>query len=283
MLDTDFRFYFPLEKGGVKEKNGERFIYGVASTEDLDLDAEVVTASGLKKSLDYFLQHGRIDYDHLSKSEPRYIIGEPLKAHFDGQNRFHIMGKLYKGLDVADQVWGLLKAGCSRLGWSVGGKVIKKAMQFNKSLNKFVPCVVEALINHVALTPHPKNLKTFATATAYGDFMKSLADPRQTFGTIINLGGQEYVVAEKGAFEKAISTGGGAGGSTPLGTSPIIPQSLESDVKVVQRYIRGSHFSADANASRRWFKSQGLDQARADAFAAYIAKNAKRIAGIRNR
>jgi hypothetical protein len=166
----------------------------------------------------------------------------------------------------------------------VGGKVLKKAMQFDKSLNKFVPRVVEALINHVALTPHPKNLQTYATATAYGDFMKSLADPKQSFGQVIDVAGKQFILAEADALQKAISTGGGAaGGTTPLGTNPIIPQSLEHDVKTVVRYIRSSQFSTDANATRRWFKSQGIDQERADAFAAYIAKNAGRISGIRGR
>ncbi len=282
MLDNEFKFFCPIEKGGVKEKNGERHVYGIASTEDLDLDQEIVSASGLKKSLDYFLKHGRIDYDHKSKDEPRYIVGEPVRAHFDGQSRFHVHAKLYKGLDIADQVWGLLKAGSTRLGWSIGGRVIKKAMQFDKSLNKMVPKVVEALINHIAITPHPKNVNTFATANAYGDFMKSLADPAQTFGTIINLEGKEYVLAEKSQFQKALSAGGSAGGSG-LGRSPIIPQSLESDVKVFVGYVSSKDFTTDPDATRAWFKSNGISAERADALAAYLVKNAGRVNKIRNR
>ena len=59
MLDDKFQFFFPIEKAGVAERNGKRYVYGVASTEDLDLDEEVVAASGLKKSRDYFLKNGR--------------------------------------------------------------------------------------------------------------------------------------------------------------------------------------------------------------------------------
>lgn len=285
MQDSEFKFFLPIEKAGVAEKNGERHVYGVASTEDLDLDNEIVGACGLKKSLDYFLKHGRIDYDHKSKDEPRFIVGEPVEASFDGQNRFHIHGKLYKGLDIADQVWGLLKAGSTRLGWSIGGKVIKKAMQFDKSLNRFVPRVVEALINHVAITPHPKNVNTFATASAYGAFMKSLASPGTTVGTILNLNGVEYILAERGELEKAMSLGSGgpAGGTTALGTNPVIPQSLESDVKIFQSYVRTGGFTKDANANRQWFKSRGIADDRANALAAYIGKNYERILKIRDK
>lgn len=284
-MQDQFQVFIPFEKGSAQEKDGERFVYGVASTEDLDLDQEVVAASGLKKSLAYFLKHGRIDYDHKSKDEPRFIIGEPVEARFDAQSRMHLKGRLYKGLDVSEQVWGLLKAGSTRLGWSIGGKVIKKAMQFDKSLNKFVPKVVEALINHVAITPHPKNVNTFATASAYGDFMKSLATGDKTVGTILDIGGKEFILAEKDAFEKAIGTmsGGPAGGTTALGTSPVIPQSLESDVKVFRSYVRSKHFNADADASRAWFKSQGLSAERSDALADYIHRNAHRIRDIRQK
>lgn len=280
-MQDAFQVFIPFEKGSAQEKDGERFVYGVASTEDLDLDQEVVAASGLKKSLDYFLKHGRIDYDHKSKEEPRFIVGEPVEARFDEKNRMHLKGRLYKGLDVSEQVWGLLKAGSTRLGWSIGGKVIKKAMQFDKSLNKFVPKVVEALINHVAITPHPKNVNTFATASAYGDFMKSLATGDKTFGTIVDIGGKEFILAEKDAFEKAISAG--VAGGTPLGTNPVIPQSLESDVKVFSAYVRSKHFNSDADASRKWFKSQGLDDERSEALSDYISRNADRIRVIRHR
>lgn len=283
MLDDEkFRFFIPisLEKSGEKGEDGERIIYGVASTEDLDLDEEVVGACGLKKSLNYFLKHGRIDYDHKSKDQPKFIIGEPLEAHFDDKNRFHLKGKLYKGKgqDIADQVWNLVKAGCTRLGWSVGGKVLKKAMQFDKSLGRFVPKVTEALINHVAITPHPKNVHTFATASAYGNFMKSLASS-PTVGTIINLGGRDYIVADREEFEKAMSTGSGGpvGGTTSVGTHPGIPQALDKDIKVFMRYAHSKGFSRDADASRRWFKSQGVRSSKADAFAAYIAKNHAKI------
>ena len=282
MLDSAFQFFLPIEKGSVQEKDGERFVYGVASTEDLDLDQEIVSASGLKKSMDYFLKHGRIDYDHKSKDEPRFIIGEPVEGEFDEKNRMHIKARLYKGLDVSEQVWSLLKAGTTRLGWSIGGKITKKAMQFDKSLNRFVPKVVEAIINHIAITPHPKNVHTYATANAYGSFMKSLASPGASLGTIIELGGKEYVLAEREHFEKAISAGGGDVGGAPS-LNPVIPQDLEGDVKIFQSYVGSEHFTKDANASRQWFKSQGLDDHKADALASYCAKHHERILKIRSR
>jgi hypothetical protein len=271
--DHAFGFWLPIEKGGVKEENGERLIYGVTSTEDLDLDDEIVSASGLKKSLDYFIRHGRLDYDHKSKDEPKYIIGEPIEGKFDDQNRMHIKGRIYKGMQIADQCWELLKAGTTRLGWSVGGKILKKSLCFDKSLGRMVPKVTEALINHIALTPHPKNVHTHATATAYGSFMKSLAAPESTLGTIINLDGKEYVLASRDELEKAISSAGG----TALGTNPVITQSLESDIKVLKNFITLRNRPDDPEAVLNWFKSQGIDSDKADAFAAVISKNADRI------
>lgn len=279
MKDSNFQFWMPIEKGGVIEKDGNRFIYGVASTEDLDLDQEVVSASGLKKSLDYFMKHGRLDYDHRSKDEPKYIIGEPVEARFDEMNRMHIKGQLYKGMEIADQCWSLLKAGTSRLGWSVGGKIIKKSLCFDKSLGRMVPKVTEALVNHIALTPHPKNTSTFATANAYGSFMKSLASPgSDALGTILKLDGKEYVLASREELEKAIST---ASGGTPTGVNPVIAQSLESDIKVLKEFISLRNRPADPEAVLTWFKSQGIDEERADAFASCIMKNADRISRIK--
>lgn len=285
MSESDFRFWVPIEKGGVKEEGGHRYVYGVASTEDLDFDEEVVDATGIKKSLDYFLKSGRIDYDHRSKEEPKFIIGHPVEGTFDAQRRFHIKGELYKGkgMEIAEQVWDQLRGGNQRLGWSIGGKVLKRAMCFNKSAGKMVPRVVEALINHAAITPHPKNSNTFATTKAYGDFLKSLANPSSTVGTIMNVGGKEYVFVEREELEKAIAAGGGAGGALPGHVNPIVPQDLESDVKVFRSYIKTEHYNGDANAVKQWFKSQGLADDRAEALAAYLAKHSKKVAAIQTR
>lgn len=278
MLEKDeFRFWVPIEKGGAVEKDGERYVYGVASTEDLDIDEEVVSASGLKKSLEYFLRHGRLDWDHKSKQEPKYIIGEPVDAKFDERNRMHIKGKLYKGMEIAEQAWQQLKSGNNRLGWSVGGKVLKKGMTFHKSVNKFVPCVTDVLVNHIALTPHPVNTKTYATPQPYGEFMKSLASPKNSIGTVISLNGVDYVIATRESLEKAMT----AAGSSEIHTNPVVTQSLDSDIKVFKDYVRSEHYSGDPDASRQWFKSQGISDERAMAFAEYIAKNHDRIRSLR--
>lgn len=277
----NFGFWVPIEKGGIQETaDGKRFVYGVASTEDLDLDQEVMDASGLKKSLDYFLKNGRIDYDHQSKKEPKFIIGEPRDGKIDAQNKFHLKAELYKGLEIADQCWKLLKAGSTRLGWSVGGSVLKKSVQFDKSLQKFVPKITEVLINHIALTPHPKNTNTFATANAYGAFIKSLARPETSLGTLVKLGGNDYLVVRPDELEKAIST---ASGGSPTGLNPVIPQSLEGDIKVFKSYVLSEDFQSDPDATKRWFKNQGLGDVVAEGFAAYIEKNADKIASVKNK
>lgn len=280
MSESDFQFRFPVEKGGARVEGGRRFVYGVASTEKLDLDKEVVGAECISKSLDYFLKNGRIDWDHKSKTEPRFIIGKPVKGTFDAQKRFHVKAELYKGMEIADQVWEQLQAGNDRIGWSIGGKVLKKSLQFDKSQGEWRPRIVEALINHIALTPHAKNTDTYATTKPYADFIKSLATiDTPTLGQIVVIAGQEYLLAKRDEIEKAISSGGG----TALGTNPIIPQSLEQDIKVFKSYVTSSDFSRDPDAILAHFSKNGTDKDLAKAIASYLSRNGKRVAAIRGK
>jgi len=265
----EFEFWFPIDKANARVENGKRIVYGVASDETLDMDGEIVSSPAIKKSLNYLLKHGRIDYDHKSKLEPKYIIGEPLEAKFDNKNNFHIKTLLYKGLEIADQVWEQLKAGNNRLGWSVGGRVLAKAMQFDKSLNRRVSKITNALINHIALTPHPKNLNTFATVKPYKEWLKSMGDPTH------NCCGMCEIVGSKSCAEmhKAISTSGG----TALGTNPVIPQSLEKDVKRFKEYVRSKSFSTCPKKTASFLMSKGMDKETAYCVGDYVAKNKDRL------
>jgi hypothetical protein len=254
---NEFEFFVPIEKAGIKEENGKRIIYGVASSENIDMQGEVVGCEAIRKSLKHLLSFGRIDYDHRSKISPKFIIGEPMEAKFDSKNNFHIKGLLYKGVEIADDCWKQLKAGNSRLGWSIGGRVIAKAMQFDKSLN------------HVALTPHPINTDTFATIKPYGEWLKSLGDPKNNCCGMCMLGGERIC-------NKAISTAG----NTALGTNPVIPQDLEKDVKILQFYIKSPKFSSDPKESMKYFLGKGVERSRIKDFAKYILKNKTKIGKI---
>lgn len=279
---TDFRFWVPIEKSGVKETSGKRYVYGVASSEAVDLDAEIVGKEAIQKSLDYFLRHGRIDYDHKSKIDPKFIIGEPVAASFDGKNQFHIKGLLYKGVEVADNLWKQFRAGNTRMGWSIGGKIINRTLQFNKSLRKMVPRVTEAIINHVAITPHPKNTGTWATITPYGEFVKSLAtaaDP--SIGRVINLGGKDFIIAEREELAKAIAAGYDAAYAT--GGGALRAQDLEGHVKVFKDFITSKNFSKDPDAVRHFFTEKGIGDDLAKAFSRYIGENYQRIKDLRSK
>lgn len=269
-----FEFWVPIEKGGVKEVNGERIIYGIASSEDIDMDNEIVSAGAIRKSLDYFLKHGRLDYDHKSKDDPKYIVGEPLAGRFDDKNNFHLKGKLYKGLEVADSVWQQLKAGNTRMGYSIGGRVLQKAVQFDRLTNKRTPKVTNALINHIAITPHPKNLSTWATVKPYGEWLKSLGSPKNNCCGMCEITGKSC-----DEMHKAVT----AAGNTAVGTNPVMPQDLESDLKVFKKYLTSDIFSFDPDAHKKYFLTKGVKDETAKALSRYITKNKTRISKITTR
>ncbi|MFA7086298.1 MAG: hypothetical protein WC145_06490 [Aliarcobacter sp.] len=69
------RIQFPVIKS-VRGANGDYIIEGIASDEGLDLESEVVKATGWLKHIDYLVNQGKITWDH----QPGLILGEILQA-----------------------------------------------------------------------------------------------------------------------------------------------------------------------------------------------------------
>lgn len=168
--DELFHFFTALEKGGVKEEDGERLIEGTAATPDRDTQGETVLMDGL--DLTYFWKYGKINWEH--KKEPAFIIGEPVSGNVNPK-RFHLRSRLYKGLPIADQAWLLAKAtdGNERpaLGFSVEGKVLERDPRDQTK-------ILRAMVVNVALTANPVNTNTFA------DVVKSFAGLEKGLDTV---------------------------------------------------------------------------------------------------
>lgn len=157
--NNDFNFFVPLsniEKGKDKNGNEVMIVEGIASTDDEDADEEVLVPNGY--ILDRFRSMGFINWNHMSKSDPSKIIGEPIDCYVK-DNKFYIKGMLYpdqkQARDTYELIQILKKSGSSRkLGWSIEGKVLQRDPNNPKR-------VTRALITGVAITPTPVNSNTF--------------------------------------------------------------------------------------------------------------------------
>lgn len=159
---ADFELGMPLMTKGKDDVSGRRFVQGVASTPDKDLQNEYVIQKGL--DLRYFLKHGYYNDDHKPGFENK--VGQPTEAEIKRVTDSH--GKSLLGLwtrgylwvkgfhDGADHIWSLAKAleasGSDRqLGFSIQGKVLTREGSR----------ILKAWIQDIAITPSPVNTATW--------------------------------------------------------------------------------------------------------------------------
>ena len=74
------------------------FVEGLASTDKLDLDQQILKPSGF--ILDYFKKSGFVNWNHQSSISPNAIIGEPVEAKVNDEN-FFLKAKLYGWSNLA--------------------------------------------------------------------------------------------------------------------------------------------------------------------------------------
>lgn len=159
--EPDFDFWFPaeIEKANNNEDGvvdySNMFMSGIASTEDVDLDEQILKSDGL--DVNYLLQRGFINWHHQPKNAPATVIGEPVVAKITSQPKgLFIKAKIYD-TDVGRQAYDLAnmlkkQSSTRRLGWSIEGKVVEKDGNV----------ITKARLTGVALTHAPKNRNTFA-------------------------------------------------------------------------------------------------------------------------
>lgn len=151
-------FFMPLQfEKAVDKKTGKTNykFHGVASDDSEDLDKEILEPGGF----DYndLLKYGTVNYNHLTKSTPRAVVGEPTSARVEG-NKFIIDGILYGDSQLARDIIEtaqLLENSSSsrRMGMSLEGVPILRDPINNKRIKK-------ARITGVAITLSPKNKNT---------------------------------------------------------------------------------------------------------------------------
>ena len=132
------------------------FIEGLASTDKLDLDQQILKPSGF--ILDYFNKSGFINWNHQSAVSPDAIIGEPVETRVNEEN-FFLKAKLYGWSNLAKNIYTIAlnlekdENSDRTLGWSVEGLTLE--LEDN--------LVSKMLVTNVALCFTPKNNDSYAS------------------------------------------------------------------------------------------------------------------------
>jgi hypothetical protein len=235
---NDFNFIVPISdetiNKAVSTSKSDRYknmiLEGVASDNSKDVDGETLEPIGYE--IDRFLDSGYINYEHLSKKSPKFLIGEPIKAEIKG-NKFHIKAKLWENSDVAkatyDKIIEMKEAGSKRRpGWSIEGKALARDPMNPKRITK-------ALITNVALTFSPVNGNTWADISkgiqkedyVETEYEKKNGDKDYLFEFVKN--GKKYQVQRDYTVIEVIDKAMGVEAIKPL-----IPESLDKKTKILE-------------------------------------------------
>jgi hypothetical protein len=159
--DDEFTFWVPMDisKADPKDlKDQRRWIQGIASTTDVDLQMETVDQNGIDFS--YFLKHGYFNNDHKPGFENK--VGQPTECKVTKQGLW-TKGFLFQKHKVSDAIWELAQSlevskSDRKLGFSIQGKVTRREGRR----------IAKCWIQDVAITAAPINTNTWL------DVLKSL-------------------------------------------------------------------------------------------------------------
>lgn len=227
LLDSlpDHMVFETMLKARAATEGLDRIIYVEASSEDRDIDEEIVLAKALQASTAYFLKFGVVDLDH--KSMPavadklgliaeEWRIGQPVDVRLDGSTTM-VKARLFSGdtplAEKANLVWdGLTKlAPPARYYASVGGSILGREVRIDPKTGDRVPVVTKTRWNNLALSSTPVNPHLSpASSSPVGVFAKSM---------------NGYVLA------KGLSAGYGTDVAGLAGGSALRVQSLDHTIK----------------------------------------------------
>jgi hypothetical protein len=260
-----------------------RHIYGEASNPTLDLEGDVVDASGVSQSMDFWKSHGKVDWCHKGAALPDYLVGEPVDWLQKG-GRLMIEGELYDDWPMADKVHQLLQSG-AKLGYSLGGKILKTAPVFDKDFGGMVKKVQKVFVNHVAVTPFPVNYNTNVTLVPWDRFVGML--DKSIIGKNSGAGDKEL----SQALNKTMSTVSGSAlltESLEHGGNRELKRTLQNIISMMkggapkpERYFNKSgQFHSPRHAHNYLVKCQGVKPTNADALVDYLVLRNFEIASI---
>lgn len=224
VITDTWSFWTPLEKAEEDSSDGTRRIKGIASTDDEDLQGEIVKQGGIDTS--YFLKYGYFNNDH--KPGAKNKVGQPTLCRHT-KDGLYVEGTLFKGshAQVANELWDFiltLKDSDSdrRVGMSVQGKTRRRQGNI----------IMSSWIQDIAITPAPINTHTWV------DILKSFSGctwcANQGTDVCLSCGkcSKSLTGDEDSDAEKALSVGHGnptVGGGTS--GAALRTESLDSDDK----------------------------------------------------
>lgn len=238
--DETFSFWMPVQavesvsKGGAAgtEKNGKRWVQGIASTENRDLQGEIVVQNGIDFS--YFLKYGYFNNDHKPGFENK--VGQPTECKVT-KNGLWVKGFLFDGNKTADEIWNMIKSleaskSNRKVGFSIQGKVKRREGTTIK----------ECWIQDIAITPAPVNPATWA------EVAKSLS-------------------AQKWDFSKSLDDAEEKAKALSAASAPVVPESLEGKPVDSKDITKGLTFDQSVE---HIMKSTGMARAEACTLAEVI-------------
>lgn len=174
-VDTDNAFYAGFKTVQLikaEEEGSNWVVYLEASNENKDQDDEITVLKALKDAADYYLSHGVISWDHQHKlqKDPSFIIGEPMDVAFTETKSTLVKGLLYKENRRAQGVMENILSSTSRFGASIGGYILKKAIENSQKL------IRKVIWDDTAITHKPVNDTTLGHVqlVPFSAFAKSL-------------------------------------------------------------------------------------------------------------
>lgn len=154
MDKTNLHFYGAIQKFDACD-DGSIMVSGIASTEAIDADGEVVTAEAMRKALPSYLQCGTVREMH----QP-IAAGRPISAYVDDDGKTHFTAKIVDKNTVQKIKEGVLK------GFSIGGKLLKR--EGNK--------IVELLLKEISVVDLPNNPESFFSIAKFDKPSESCND-----------------------------------------------------------------------------------------------------------
>jgi|GEM_PF-4160813 len=181
-----------------KSEDGEWKIRGLASTNELDQQGEIVLQSGIDLTpIDQ--KKGVINYDH--RPGPENIIGL-LDGYVKNEKGLYIEGRLLKNHSKAKAVYEIMSSlsekDRGRVGLSVEGKILKR--------NALNPKIIEKCeINAVAITLNPVNRATYAdlAKSMQVDFNSESLDTEKDYSGPVSFTAEQVLEM----IQKALSAG----------------------------------------------------------------------------
>jgi hypothetical protein len=151
-------------------------IYIQASSPRVDFDNEWVPQEALKQAAAYFLENGKVSYEHVTaenRHDASVIIGEPMAVKFPADGTTLVQARLYPLQPQARYVWNILQSG-GKLKASIGGSCAKRPARDGTTE------IPQIFWNHLAITSWPVNDDTLVSLQPFSAFVKALGTTSAT-------------------------------------------------------------------------------------------------------